>query len=277
MYAVRMGKKLNLDTPKTYNEKLQWLKLNDRNPLYTRLVDKYEVRKHVAALIGEQYLVPIEGVYNNFDEIDFSKLPKRFVLKCTHDSGGLVVCTDKNCLDLSIARRKINSCLKKNYYHHGREWPYKHVKPRIICEHFIETHDGNPPRDYKIFCFNGEPKFLFVASDRGRGTKFDFFDMNWNKYPLKQHYPNSDYIIEKPKQWDDMIRCARILSKGFPHVRVDFYIDVNERVLFSELTFSHFSGGEKFEPDYYDEYFGRYLTLPEKGGGQFSKTVAKID
>lgn len=262
IYWVRIGKRLNLNTPTTFNEKLNWMKLNDRNPVYTDLVDKYEVRNHVKRLLGEEYLIKLIGVYDNFDEIDFEKLPKRFVIKCTHDSGGIVICEDKANFNISEARRKINRGLKKNFFFHGREWPYKNVNPRVICEEFVETKDGYLPRDYKIFCFNGEPKFFYIVSDRGRSAKMDCFDIQWNKYKLMQHYPNSDYDIEKPKNWDDMIRCAKILSEGLPHVRVDFYIDAKDRVLFGELTLLHFSGCEKFIPDSFDEYFGKMLELP---------------
>jgi hypothetical protein len=262
IYQARLGRKLNIKTPATLNEKINWMKLYDKIPDYTLLVDKYEVRNHIKELIGDQYLVKLLGIYNNFDEIDFEKLPNKFVIKCTHDSGGIVICTDKANLNIGETKVKINSCLKKNFYLHGREWHYKKIKPRIICEELIETHDGYLPRDYKIFCFNGTPRFFSVIYDRGRGAKMDFYDMEFNKYPLMQHYPNSDYDFERPKNWDDLIRCAQILSKGYPHVRVDFYIAAKDKVLFGELTFSHFSGCEKFIPESYDEYFGKMLVLP---------------
>jgi hypothetical protein len=262
IYRVRIGRKLNLKRPTTLNEKLNWLKLYDRDPAYTDLVDKYEVRNHVKRLIGEEYLVKLLGVYDSFDEIDFKKLPNKFAIKCTHDSGGVFICTDKANFNIDKTRKEIDRRLKKNFFFHGREWPYKNIKPRIICEELIEAQDGNLPRDYKIFCFNGKPGFFYVISDRGRTAKLDCFDMEWNRYPLRQHYPNSNYDIKKPKNWDDMIRCTQILSEGFPHVRVDFYIDANEKVLFGELTLLHFSGCEKFIPDSYDEFFGKMLVLP---------------
>lgn len=223
-YKRYMGKKLNLKNPKTFNEKLQWLKLYDRNPLYTKLADKYEVRQYVKEKIGEQYLVPLIGVYNSVEEIPFDVLPEQYVLKCTHDSGTAIIKNATNKISVTEIKNKLKKALKRNYYYEHREWCYKNNRPRIICEQIIKTKDNNPPRDYKIFCFDGQPKFLFVASDRGRGTKFDFFDIEWNKYPVMQHYPNSSYKIEKPKKWDEMVACAKKLSAGFTHVRVDFYM-----------------------------------------------------
>lgn len=263
-YKRYMKKKLNLKNPQTFNEKLQWLKLYDKNPLYTKLADKYEVRQYIKERIGEKYLVPIIGIYNGVDEIPFSDLPQEYVLKCTHDSGTVVIKNSHNTYSISQIKKILCFGMKRNYYYTHREWCYKYIRPRIICEQLIRTNDNQPPRDYKIFCFDGEPQFLFVASDRGRGTKFDFFDMDWNKYPVMQHYPNSEYSITRPAAWDEMIVCARKLSSGLPHVRVDFYIDREERIFVGELTLCHFGGFEKFEPDYYDEYFGKFLTLPVK-------------
>jgi hypothetical protein len=256
-----MHKKLNLLDPSTFNEKLQWLKLHDRNPIYTSLVDKYEVRKFIEKTIGREYLVPLLGVYDKVEDIDFSSLPDQFVLKPTHTSGNVIICRDKAKLDIGLTNKTLVKWLKREYFWYQREWPYKNIKPRIICEELIKTKDGNPPKDYKIFCFNGEPKFAFVASDRGLNTKFDFFDMNWKRQILKQHYPTSDYIIERPRQWEKMIELAKILSKGIPHVRVDFYIDSSDQILFGELTFYHFSGSEKFEPEFYDYLLGSWIDL----------------
>jgi len=261
LYRLNMNKKLNLLNPSTFNEKLQWLKLHDRNPLYTNYVDKYEVRKFIEKTIGKEYLVPLLGVYDEVEDVDFSILPIQFVLKPTHTSGNVIVCRDKTKLDIVETRKTLMKWLKREYFWYQREWPYKNIKPRIICEELIKTNDGKPPKDYKIFCFNGEPKFVFVASDRGIDTKFDFFDIDWNRQSLKQHYPNSDYIIEKPRQWEKMLELAKILSQGIPHVRVDFYIDSDDHILFGELTFTHFSGIVKFEPESYDNLLGSWLDL----------------
>lgn len=263
LFRIKMNRKLDLNNPKTYNEKLQWLKLYDRNPMYTNLVDKYEVRKFVAEKIGSQYLIPIYGVYNSFEEIDFDKLPNQFVLKCTHDSGGIIICKDKNNLNIEEAKKKLNRSLKSNYYWKFREWPYKHVKPRIICEKYMVDESGEELKDYKFFCFNGIPKVLYVASNRGVDTRFDFFDLNFNKLPIiKNKYKNSQQRITKPENFEKMIKLSKVLSEGIPHVRVDFY-NINGKIYFGELTFYHFSGLEMFFPEKYDEIFGKWLELPK--------------
>lgn len=263
LFYVRMKRRLNLNNPKTFNEKLQWLKLYDRNPIYTSMVDKYEVRNYIKEKVGDEYLIPLIGVWDSFDEINFEKLPNQFVLKCTHDSGGVVICRNKNEFDVESARKKINKSLKKNFYNNTKEWPYKNIKPRIICEKFMVDESGVELKDYKFFCFNGEPKALFVATDRGKDTRFDFFDMNFNKIPItKNHYKNSNKKISKPIGFEKMIELSKKLSSGIPHVRVDFY-NVNGQIYFGELTFYHFSGFEKFEPEKYDEIFGSWLKLPK--------------
>jgi hypothetical protein len=262
VFRIKMGYKLDLKNPKTFNEKLQWLKLHDRNPLYTKLVDKYEVRKYIAETIGEQYLIPLLGVWENFDDIDFDKLPDQFVLKCTHDSGGLIICRDKSKLDIKAAKKRIYSCLKRNYYWGCRELPYKNIKPRIVAEKYMVDESGTELKDYKIFCFDGKPKALFVATDRGiHQTKFDFFDTHFNHLPFMQHYPNNlEREIIKPKGLEKMLVLAEKLTKDFKHCRADFY-DINGHVYFGELTFTHFSGFEPFEPQEWDNKFGDWINL----------------
>lgn len=262
-FFLRMNKKLNLNNPQTFNEKLQWLKLYDRNPAYTKMVDKYEAKKYVADIIGREYIIPTLGVWEKFEDIDFSKLPNQFVLKCTHDSGGLVICKDKSKFNIKEAKRKITESLKKNYFYSGREWPYKNVKPRIIAEQYMVDESGTELKDYKFFCFNGEPKLLFIAKDRPYATKFNYYDMNFKKLPFKQHYENFNDCIEKPKGFDKMVELSKKLSKNIPHVRVDFY-DINGKVYFGELTFYHFSGFEKFEPEDWDRTLGDMLKLPKE-------------
>ena len=214
LYKIRIGKKLNLQNPKTYNEKLQWLKLNDRNPLYSDLVDKYEVKRWVADKIGEEYVVPNYGVWDKFDDIDFDKLPEQFVLKATHNSGGIaifkgktnknIVDRDQNIMDLEITKSKFQKWLKHNAFWGSREWPYKDIKPRIIAEKYIEFEKGKSLKDYKFFCFDGEVKALFIASDRGKNTCFDYFDMDFNMLPIKQHYNNSKILPQKPYNFEIM-------------------------------------------------------------------------
>ena len=264
-YRGAMGKKLDLKDPKTYNEKLQWLKLYDRNPEYSKMVDKYEAKLYVAEKIGEEYIIPTFGVWDNFDEIDFDKLPNQFVLKCTHDCGGLVICKDKSKLDINEAREKINNCLKKEYFWGSREWPYRAVKPRIIAEAYMEDEKTGELRDYKFFSFDGEAKVMFIASERqkeGAETKFDFFDMDYNHLPFTNGHPNADVLPEKPATFEKMAELAGKLSVGIPQVRVDFY-DVNGHIYFGELTFSHWGGIVPFDPEEWDSIMGGYINLPK--------------
>ena len=265
-YHAAMDKKLNLKNPKTYNEKLQWLKLYDRNPLYTTLVDKHAVKEYVNDRIGEEYIIPTLGVWDRFDDIDFDSLPDQFVLKCTHDSGGLVIVTDKTKLDLNEAKKKLEDSLAVNFYKIGREWPYKNVPPRIIAEKYMVDNNTGELKDYKFFCFNGVPMYLFVASDRNKvkqEVKFDYFDINFNRLPLRQAvHPNSTYPIEQPRKYEEMVALASELSKGIPHVRVDLY-EVNGRVYFGEYTFFHHGGMVPFVPEEYDYIWGEQILLPD--------------
>ncbi len=265
-YKHCMGKKLNLDKPQTFNEKLQWLKLYNHNPEYTTMVDKHAVKKYVADIIGEEYIIPTLGVWDRFEDIDFDALPDQFVLKVTHDSGGLVICRDKSKLDVEAAKRKINKSMKRNYYLIHREWPYKNVKPRIIAEEYMEDSVTTELRDYKFFCFDGKVKALFIATERAsttEETKFDFFDENFCHLPFTNGHPNAAKLPAKPENFELMKEFAKKLSKGIPHVRVDFY-EVDGRVYFGELTFSHWSGIVPFDPPEWDEKWGEWITLPEK-------------
>lgn len=265
-YHAAMDKKLNLKNPRTFNEKLQWLKLYDRNPLYTQLVDKQGVKEYVADKIGEQYVIPTLGVWDSFDDIDFEMLPNQFVLKCTHDSGGVVIVTDKAKFDCLGAKKKIEDSLAVEFYKTGREWPYKNVPHRIIAEQYMIDERLGELKDYKFFCFNGEPKYLFIASDRNKGkqeVKFDYFDIDFNRLPLRQAaHPNSTYDIERPKTYHEMVRIAAELSKGIPQVRIDLY-EVNGHVYFGEYTFFHHGGMVPFVPEEYDYIWGDQITLPD--------------
>jgi len=260
-YFIRFKRICNLKNPKTYNEKLQWLKLYDRNSDYINMVDKYEVKEYVSKIIGDEYIIPTLGVWDNFDEIDFDKLPNQFVLKCTHDSEGLVIVKDKKQFNINSAREKINSALKYNFYYIGREWPYKNIKPRIIAEEYMEDSVYGELRDYKFFCFDGEPKAMFIATDRNEGaTKFDYYDLDFNHLDIKQYYPNSINKISKPLQFEKMVELSKILSSNIPHVRVDFY-EVNGKLYFGEMTFYHFSGFMPFQPQKWDDKFGEWIKL----------------
>ncbi|NTQ65430.1 glycosyl transferase [Enterococcus faecium] len=264
-YKIRMGRSLNIENPKTYSEKLQWLKLYDRNPIYTDLVDKYKVKSIVSDIIGEEYIIPTIGVWNSADDIDFNTLPNKFVLKCTHDSGGIIICKDKTKLDITDAKRRINSCLNHNFYYGQREWPYKNIKPKVIAEEYMEDLETHELRDYKFFVFNGVVKSLYIVTERGSSseTKFDFFDEEFNHLPFKNGYPNAKLLPKKPRQFELMKELATKLSKGIPHLRVDFY-EVNGKVFFGEITFFHMSGMAPFEPEEWDYKFGSWLELPKK-------------
>ena len=263
-YRACMGKELNLGSPQTFNEKLQWLKLHDRKPEYTTMVDKYAVKRYVADIIGEEYIIHTLGVWNHFDEIDFDKLPNQFVLKCTHDSGGIVICQDKNKLDLKSAKKKMEKCLKCNYYWSSREWPYKDVKPRIIAEQYIE--DNNKEgflTDYKFFCFNGKMKCMYVSvNSHTAKQKIQFFDRNYNLLPIRRDdYLVFDEIPKKPNHLDDMIKIAEQLSRNIPHTRIDFYY-IQNRIYFGEITFFTGSGFIPFSEKKWDYKLGSWIKLP---------------
>lgn len=261
------GRDINWKNPTTFNEKLQWLKIYDRNPLYTQLVDKYEVRKYIAEKIGKQYLIPCLGVWDRFEDINFDGLPNQFVLKCTHDSNSVIVCKNKREFDMNLARIKLNSHLKRNFYYNAREWPYKNVKPRIIAEQYMEDEKTHELRDYKIFAFQGVVRALFIASDRQNSNeqvKFDFFDSEFNHLDIKQGHPNSEILPERPANLQEMIRLSEEVSKDFPEVRIDFY-ECNGKTYFGEITFFHHSGFVAFDPNEWDLTFGNWIELPKKG------------
>ena len=263
-YRLIMKKKLDLEKPQTYNEKLQWLKLNDRKNGYTKMVDKYEAKKYVASVIGEQYIIPTLGVWEKFKDINFEILPKQFVLKPTHTSGDVFICKDKNNIDYKELKKKVNKWLKRKYYFLHREWPYKNVKPRIIAETYIENKEEIGLKDYKFMCFNGKVKCSFVCTNRNskQGLSVDFFDLNWKKMPFTRHYPNSGEHINKPINYNQMLQLAEKLAKNIPFVRVDFY-EVNRKIYFGELTFYPGAGFEEFSPEKYDRVLGEWLDLPE--------------
>ena len=263
MYRLRMGKSLNLDNPQTFNEKLQYLKLYDRKPEYTMMVDKYEVKKYVADKIGDEYIIPTLGVWDKFEDIDFDVLPNQFVLKCTHDSGGLVICRDKSKLDKEKAREKIERSLKCNFYWVGREWPYKNVKPCIIAEEYLTFLGSNKLVEYKIFCFNGEPKLILVCKGEGHGAgrTNDFYDLEFKHIPVRVTNPNAKEKCERPEEYNELINLARILAKDTYQVRVDFYV-ADHKIYFGELTFFHDSGFCRFNPIEWDKRFGNMLKIP---------------
>ena len=265
MFKARLGYEMNLDNPQTFNEKLQWLKLYDRKPIYTTMVDKSAVKDYVAGIIGEKYIIPTIGIWNDAEEISFENLPEQFVLKCTHDSQGIVICKDKKSLDIEAAKRKLNRCLKRDYYKKSREWPYKNVPHRIIAEEYLEDSKSHELSDYKVHSFNGTPKVILVCKNRFSENMMteDFFDAEWNHLNVRrEHHGNCKTAIPKPKEMDIILNLARVLSENIPFVRSDFYI-VNEKVYFGELTFSPAGGFRSFIPESFDREMGKWLSLPD--------------
>ena len=261
-YRAAFGKKLNLKNPQTFNEKLQWLKIYNRDPRYCAMVDKYDVREYISEQIGSQYLIPCLGVWDRTDDIDYDALPDKFVLKCTHDSGSVIIC-DKSDLDKQKIKHYLNKKLKKNMFWWGREWPYKHLKSRVIAEQFMKDQSGEL-RDYKFMCFNGEVKCTFTCTDRfsGKGLHVTFFDRDWNVMPFERSYPSVKEGVPKPENYGKMVELAERLSAGIPFVRVDFY-EVNGQIYFGELTFFPGNGMEAFQPEEWDYKLGEWIELPK--------------
>ncbi len=266
MFRLKMGYKLNLKNPQTFNEKLQWLKLYNRKPEYTRMVDKSEAKTVAENILGKGYVIPTLGVWDKFEDIDFNSLPDRFVLKTTNGGGGggVIICRDKSKLNLVSAAEQLKSSLKASIYRNLKEWPYKNVKPRILAEKFMVDESGEL-RDYKFYCFNGDPKVFLVASERfsEHRTYFDYFDMDGNHLPFTQGGMNNPITPALPSTFEEMKQVAKKLSHGLPHVRIDLY-SVDEKVYFGEFTFFDSSGFEKFTPREWDDTFGGWLRLPKR-------------
>ena len=262
-YRLEFGKKLDLKNPQTFNEKLNWLKINNRRPEYNKLVDKYLVRQYISDTIGEEYLIPLLGVWNSFDEIDFNSLPEQFVLKCTHDSGSVVICKDKKTFDYNFARKKLESKMKRNLYCWGREWVYKNLTPRIIAEKYMNDGIHDDMIDYKFFCFNGNPEYIYISENLSnhKAASISFYDMSFSKAPFKRtDFKDLDYIPEKPKTFEKMIELSKTLSKEHIFLRVDFY-DINEKIYFGELTFFPAAGYLPIVPKEWDLKLGEMLNI----------------
>lgn len=264
MFWARMSQKLDFRNPKSLNEKVQWLKLNDYKDSYPQLVDKYEVRNYIKKTLGEEYLIPlVGGPWADWEQIEMEKLPNKFVLKTTHDSGGVVVCTDKQALDTQKAKEKIERSLNNNYFWAGREYPYKYIKPRIIAEQYLTDESGLELKDYKILCINGVPQNVMVCTGRLQGNvKYYFFDLDWKFLPLNHGDDQlpKDFTLPRPKHLDEMVRIAKILSKDFKLLRVDLY-EANNRVYFGEMTFYPDSGFDTDILPSTDMDFGSWLVL----------------
>ena len=261
-YKARTGRQLKLDHPCTFNEKLQWLKLHDRNPLYTKLVDKYAVKQYVAKHIGEEHVIKTYGVWNKFKDINFDSLPNQFVLKCTHNSGGIVICKNKQCFNKKKARKIIERGLKRNYFYKGREWPYLKVKPRIIAEEYLVDESGVELKDYKVLCFDGEPRLIELHQGRFTKTHYqDFYNLDWEKTDIcnihEVPYPD---LAPKPVCLNQILEASRLLSNNIPHVRVDWYI-IKDQFYFGEMTFYDASGFDLFKNDKDDKMLGDWITV----------------
>jgi len=264
-FKIKFGYKLNLDNPQTFSEKLQWLKLYNRNPLYTTIVDKYAVKKYIADKIGDEYIIPTFGVWNKFEEIDFDKLPNQFVLKTTHDSKNVVICKDKNTFDKQLAREKITKSIQTNYYYLYREWPYKNVPRKIIAEQYMEDKDTKELRDYKFFCFDGYVDNVMVCINRNMGNpKFYFFNDKWELLRINKAGLTApkDFTLEKPILINEMFKIASILSKNIPFVRVDLY-NCNNKIYFGEMTFYPTAGFDSNILPETDKNRGLLLKLPK--------------
>lgn len=260
-YKRRTGQELDLNNPKSYNEKLQWIKLYDRDPLKTKLADKYLVREWVKEKIGEHYLIPLLGVWDNPDGIDFDLLPQKFVLKANHGCKWNIIVEDKDSLNIRKTKRKLKQWLKTNYaYCAGFELLYKDIKPRVIAEEFIEN-EGDL-YDYKIWCFHGKPHYIMFLSDRKQGLKMNFYDTRWNLQPFRYSYPGTQHMVKKPDNLDEMLHLAEVLAQGFPHVRVDFYRLNDGSLKFGEMTFTSYSGVCRWNPEEQNMHFGNLIKLP---------------
>ena len=264
MYFYHIKKRLDFENVTTFNEKLQWLKLHNRKEIYTTMVDKYEVKKYVADLIGDEYIVPTYGVYESYNEIDFNILPNQFVLKVTHYGGsnGVFIIKDKSTINYSELENKIVKLLKKNLYNYSREWPYKNVKPRIIIEKYMKNENEEELKDYKLFCFNGKPKIILVCSERFSSSNMceTWFDEDWNWMNITEGNHRVDKNIKVPHSFKEMKYLASQLSNNIPFVRVDFY-EVNGKIYFGEMTFFPASGFEKFNPKEWDKKLGDMIDL----------------
>lgn len=262
-YRLHMGRPLSLDQPRTYNEKLQWLKLYYRSAEMPRVVDKFAVREYVTERVGDDILIPCLGIYDSVDEIDLDALPNSFVLKPTHGSGWVVLCHDKTTFDWKREKARLEVWMRRNFYYHAREWVYRDTRPRIICEELLVDEMGRVAPDYKVFCFNGVPQFIHVDFDRFSEQRRNFYDVSWNRIDVQIRCPPADSEIPRPEPLNEMLDLAAKLSEPFPFCRVDFYT-VGSRIYFGEITFFPGNGVWPVEPEVYDHIWGDLLTLPSQ-------------
>lgn len=262
LYRCRFGRRLDLDNPKSFNEKLNWMKLFCHNPKYTLMADKYDAKEYVSKIIGKEHVVSCYGVWDNFDDIDWASLPDKFVIKCTHDSSGVIICKDKRQLNIEDARLKIEKCMKRNWYPHAREWVYKNIKPRIIVDKLLDDHSGTELRDYKFWCFNGKPLFMYFTN-KGKDIIENFYDMDFNPVGIDHGFRRMIPEFEKPIAFDEMKSYAAKISKNIPFVRVDFFY-VDGTVFFGECTFYDWGGLRPFKSYKQDLELGKLIVLPNQ-------------
>lgn len=264
VFFRRVGYYPNLNNPKTFNEKIQWLKLNNKHPKLINYVDKAEVKNYVSMKIGAKYIVPTLGIWTNVKDINFETLPNKFVLKCTHDSGGVIICKDKSTVDINKIKRRLKKHLQTNYYYLGFEWPYKNVKPRIIAEPYLEDLEVKEIRDYKFYVFNGKARIMKLATDRNVYTgdvNMDFYDMQFNHLPFTRGHNNSTKVLNKPYNFELMRDLAEQLAPHeTPFSRIDFF-EINKQVYFGEITFYPAGGWVAFDPPEWDTILGNMLNL----------------
>jgi len=269
VYFLTFGKWLDLDHPESlrnFNEKLQWLKLHNDTPLHTRMADKVAVRRIIEEKIGPGYTFPLLGVWEHFDDIDFSRLPEQFVLKPSHDSGSIVFCRDKQSFDRRRARKKLEAALRRNYFWFGREMPYKDIPPRILAEPLMVDESGTQLKDFKLFCFDGEVKVIQVDFNRFTGHRRNLYTPQWERLDMFIMYPNAPQVsIPRPKKLDEMLKWGAELSRGFPFLRVDFY-EIHDRIYFGEFTFHHEGGLGRIKPERFNTLMGDWIRLPQNRG-----------
>lgn len=265
-YRYKVGKRLDWNSIRTFNEKIQWLKIHDRKTEYTKMVDKVSAKKYAEKIIGSKYIIPTIGVWDNCNDISLDALPDKFVIKTSHDSGGVFICKNKSRINWKRIKKEINRRLRRNYYFYGREWPYKNIPRKVIVEELLESKinlDSERISDYKFMTFNGTVKCIFVCTERdsSNGLRVTFFDRQWNELPFERHYRRSDVKIGKPESLQEMISVAERLAEGIPFARIDLY-EVDGHVYFGEITLYPGSGFEEFKPDEWDAIMGKWLELP---------------
>jgi len=261
IYRWKFGCAPDYTTPRTLNEKLGWMRLYDHNPLYTLLADKIAVRNYVRERVGDEILIPCYGIWNKAEDVQFAQLPDRFVLKCNHECGFVILCRDLTSLDQHYVRAQLATRLRMNYYHHSREWPYRNIKPRILAEKLLQNSDGSEPIDYKFHCFGGVPKFIYVVKDRHSNPVCGYYSPDWKFFPFSLTGGSPIGRFPQPTQLERMLNIARTLSSGLYYCRVDLY-EVQGKVYFGEITLISGGGLMVFSPKSYDLYWGERLILP---------------